>query len=73
MHPTDCPCVFCNPLACPACGCASPRGTHLASDGRCSHRRACEGRQLLNAGAGVEEAAAHAQRLSTQPRTKEKR
>jgi hypothetical protein len=41
---------------------ASPGGTHLSIGGdTCSHRRACEGRQLLKAGASVEEAAARAQ------------
>jgi hypothetical protein len=39
---------------------ASPKGTHLNRDGVCTHRRACEGRQLLNAGASIEAAVARA-------------
>jgi hypothetical protein len=31
---------------------------------RCRHRRACEARQMMQAGVPVEEAARHAQRLS---------
>ncbi|HEY3435108.1 MAG TPA: hypothetical protein VGK41_05600 [Solirubrobacterales bacterium] len=60
-HPDDCRCVNCNPTPCPDCGLASPGGVHLGSDGRCQHRRACEGRQLLNAGASIDAAAARAQ------------
>jgi hypothetical protein len=40
---------------------ASPGGTHLNTRGVCSHRRACQGRQMLNDGATVADAAAHAQ------------
>lgn len=60
-HPTDCPCVRCNPTPCADCGMTSPGGTHLNSGGVCSHRRACEGRQMLNRGASTADAAAHAQ------------
>lgn len=61
MHRDDCPCVNCNPIPCKACGMASPKGTHLNSAGVCKHRKACEGRQLLNVGASTEVAAGHAQ------------
>lgn len=60
-HPDGCPCVRCNPTPCKDCGMASPGGTHLNQRGVCRHRRGCEGRQLLNAGADVETAAARAQ------------
>lgn len=60
-HPENCPCVNCNPVACTDCGMASPKGTHLNGRGVCKHRRACAGRQMLNTGAPVEDAAAHAQ------------
>jgi len=66
-HASDCPCVNCNPTPCRDCGMASPGGTHLNAAAVCKHRRACEGRQLLNAGAGVEAAARHAQRLQERP------
>jgi hypothetical protein len=42
---------------------ASPGGTHLNSAGVCSHRKACEGRQLIGIGFPVEAAAMHAQGL----------
>lgn len=60
-HRDDCPCVNCNPIPCKDCGMASPKGTHLNSAGVCKHRKACEGRQLLNVGASTEVAAGHAQ------------
>jgi hypothetical protein len=61
-HPDDCRCVNCNPIACRLCGMASPGGTHLRfSTDICLHRRACEGRQMLNEGASVAEAVAVAQ------------
>lgn len=63
-HPTDCPCIVCNPTLCRDCGLGSPGGTHLRIDGRCKHRRACEARQMLNRGEPIEKAVAHAQRLS---------
>jgi hypothetical protein len=44
---------------CPDCG---ARGLRPWED-RCPHRRACEARQMLKAGASSAEAAAHAQRL----------
>lgn len=62
-HPDNCPCVNCNPTPCTDCGMASPGGTHLNSSGVCSHRKACEGRQLIGIGFPVEAAAAHAQGL----------
>lgn len=62
-HPDDCPCVNCNPIPCKDCGMASPGGTHLNERGICRHSQACTGRQMLKAGAPVEEAAAHAQGL----------
>lgn len=62
-HPADCPCVVCNPIACKDCGMASPKGTHLNATGVCKHRRACQGRQMMNAGSSVTAAAAHAQGL----------
>jgi hypothetical protein len=67
-HPPGCPCVNCNPVACTLCGLASPGGTHLRfSVNVCRHRRACEGRQMLNAGTPVATAAAHAQSLREPP------
>lgn len=60
-HPEDCPCVNCNPIPCKDCGMASPGGTHLNERRICRHSRACEGRQMLNAGSSVEAAAARAQ------------
>lgn len=56
-HPASCPCVVCNPSWCAACGITT---THLR-DGACTHRRACEARQMLNSGASAAEAARHAQ------------
>jgi hypothetical protein len=44
---------------CPDCG----RAGLLPWQDRCPHRRACEARQMLKAGAAVEDAARHAQRL----------
>lgn len=43
---------------CRACGSANP---YLTPDGVCRHRRACEARQMLRAGASAEDAAHHAQ------------
>lgn len=60
-HPHGCPCVNCNPTACGDCGMASLGGTHLNGHGTCQHRRACEGRQMLNAGDSTKAAAMHAQ------------
>lgn len=57
-HPDGCSCVVCAPVRCSDCGSANP---HLLRDGRCTHRRACEARQMLKAGAGARAAANHAQ------------
>lgn len=59
-HPEDCPCVMCNPVRCEDCGSANP----YLTDGVCRHRRACEARQMMQAGVSSVEAARHAQRLS---------
>jgi hypothetical protein len=59
-HPDDCPCVVCNPVRCEDCGSANP----YLTDGVCSHRRACEARQMLTAGAPSADAARHAQGLA---------
>jgi hypothetical protein len=63
-HPENCACIVCNQTACTDCGMASPGGTHLNGRGVCKHRRACEGRQMLNLGAPVAKAAAHAQGIA---------
>ena len=47
--------------ACPECGSKQL----LPWEDRCRHRRACEARQMLKAGASSAEAPAHAQRLTT--------
>lgn len=58
------------PKACEDCGARNPYltfepGWEDDDDGRwvCEHRRACEGRQMLAAGAPVADAARHAQGL----------
>lgn len=69
-HESGCPCVVCNPVRCTACGIASPTGRGISPrTGRCSHRRACEARQMLSRGESVSVAAAHAQRLSSEEET----
>lgn len=61
-HRPDCPCVNCNPVRCADCNSANP----YLSSGVCRHRRACEARQMLAAGASPADAATHAQRLPTE-------
>jgi hypothetical protein len=56
-HDEGCRCVRCNPERCADCGTAT---VHL-SHGRCSHRRACEARQMMNGCARMEDVIAHAQ------------
>lgn len=49
------------PKKCPECG-----SRQLSPwEDRCKHRRACEARQMLKAGASSDEAATHAQRLKS--------
>jgi hypothetical protein len=60
-HPEGCLCTqWCDPVFCADCGMRNPP---MMLHGRCTHRRACEARQMLKAGARPEIAAAHAQRL----------
>lgn len=61
-HADDCKCVFCDPVTCADCGIATSTGRGIDwRTGRCTHRRACEGRQMIRDGVPVAEAAAHAQ------------
>jgi hypothetical protein len=61
---------------CADCGSRGQQWSHLIERGEdewvCKHRRACEARQMLTAGASSAEAAAHAQRLKV-PDTEQER
>lgn len=58
-HEKNCPCVVCNPVLCTDCGSANP----YLRNGVCTHRRACEARQMMAAGVPSHVAARHAQGL----------
>jgi len=61
-HEDGCKCVVCNPVRCTDCGISTTTGRGIdPRTGRCTHRRACEGRQMILNGVSTARAAAHAQ------------